>query len=73
MKPRLCTPKKIAVIVTASGMAGRDYLSGVFRYVNTKTQWMLELFNNVEECLRWQKQHGKTPSSRIWEPSPTQK
>ena len=59
MKPRLCTPKKIAVIVTASGMAGRDYLSGVFRYVNTKTQWMLELFNNVEECLRWQKQHGK--------------
>ncbi len=59
MKPRLCAPKTIAVIVTASGMAGRDYLSGVFRYVNTKTQWMLELFNNVEECLRWQTQHGK--------------
>ena len=59
MKPQLCAPRKIAVIVTASGMAGRDYLSGVFRYVNTKTQWMLELFNNVEECLRWQKLHGK--------------
>ena len=59
MKPRFCEPTPIAVIVTAYGMAGRDYLSGVFRYVNTKTQWMLELFNNVEECLRWQKQHGK--------------
>ena len=59
MKTKLGMQKKIAVIVTASGMAGRDYLSGVFRYVNTKTQWMLELFNNVEEYQRWQKQHGK--------------
>lgn len=46
MKPKESAPKKIAVIITASGMAGRDYLSGVFRYVNTRTRWMLDLLNS---------------------------
>lgn len=42
-------PKKIAVILTASGMAGRDYLQGTFRYVNTRTGWMLDLLNSNED------------------------
>ena len=52
------TLKKIAVIITASGMAGRDYLSGVFRYANTRTRWMLDLLNGNEDFERRIKDYG---------------
>lgn len=43
------TFKRVAVAVGISGAAERDYLSGIFRYVNTGKRWSLDLLKTQEE------------------------
>ncbi len=38
--------KRIAVAASFSSAAGRDYLTGIFRYVNTGRRWSLEVFES---------------------------
>lgn len=43
---------RIAVAATVSGTAGRDYLSGVFKYANAGKRWSVEVFNGSTEIDR---------------------
>jgi LacI family transcriptional regulator len=40
------TFERIAVAASFSNAAGRDYLTGIFRYVNTGRRWTLEVFES---------------------------
>ncbi len=40
------TFQRIAVAASFSNAAGRDYLTGIFRYVNTGRRWSLEVFES---------------------------
>lgn len=44
--------KRVAVAVGISGAAERDYLSGIFRYVNTGKRWSLDLLKTQDELER---------------------
>lgn len=49
MNKRQTLFRRVAVIASASGTAGRDYLTGIFRYVNARKRWSLEIFNSTAE------------------------
>ena len=38
--------KRVAVVANASGTAGREYLTGIFRAVNERPLWSLDLFTS---------------------------
>lgn len=44
--------KRVAVAVGISGAAERDYLSGIFRWVNTGRRWSLDLLKTQDELER---------------------
>ena len=41
--------KRVAVVANASGTAGREYLTGIFRAVNERPLWTLDLFTTWGE------------------------
>ena len=52
------TFQRIAVAVGITGTAERDYLSGIFRYVNTGRRWSLELLKTQEELAHRIRENG---------------
>lgn len=38
--------KTISVVIRDLGAAERDYLTGVFRFVNTQANWSIKLYND---------------------------
>ena len=66
------TFKRVAVAVGISGAAERDYLSGIFRYVNTGKRWSLDLLKTQEELERHIQTNGNPDGIILALPNKTQ-
>ncbi|MGN0833726.1 MAG: substrate-binding domain-containing protein [Kiritimatiellia bacterium] len=51
--------KTISVVIGSLGAAERDYLSGIFRFVNAHASWSLEFHRHLDELAQRRTVHGE--------------